>query len=123
MMKILKKKMIMSNVSNIDELRRRKEDLRAQLDQGLENPFEGLMSTISKFSKSSGGSGYNLFDKNSNSRNELMDESVKAILTLVASAAVTRFKLGGIPKLVLTATVALATPYVVDKIQQRFRSK
>ncbi|MDO5510006.1 MAG: hypothetical protein Q4F57_04870 [Weeksellaceae bacterium] len=112
----------MSNVSNIDELRRRKEDLRAQLDQGLDNPFEGLMSTITKFSKGKGGSGYNIFDKNENSRNELMDESVKAILTLVASAAVTRFRLGGIPKLILTAGVALATPFVVDKIQQRFRS-
>ena len=55
--------------------------------------------------------------------NDHMDESVKAVLTLVASTAVTRFKLGPVPKLLLTTGVAIATPYIVDKIQSAMRKK
>lgn len=110
-------------IKNLAELRAKKASLQKELESGLPNPFSGVTDILTRYS-SGHSNPLALFDKSDNhSRNELMDESVKAILTLVASTAVTRFKLGPIPKLLLTTGVAIATPYVVDRIQKAIRRK
>lgn len=110
-------------IKNLTELRARKAMLQKELESGVPNPISGVTDILSRYA-SGQSNPIALFDKSDNlHRNELMDESVKAILTLVASAAVTRFKLGPIPKLILTTGVAIATPYIVDKIQTTIRKK
>ena len=109
-------------ISALETLRERKELLKKELDSGFENPFDNLKQLLGKYA-SGETSPTAFFDKSATGRNELMDEGVKALLTLAASTAVTRFKLGPVPKLLLTASVAIATPYVVDKIQSYFQKK
>lgn len=114
----------MSNdrITSLEALRKRKEMLRKELDEGFTSPFDNLKNMLGKYT-SGETSPTSIFDKSETGRNQLMDEGVKAILTLVASTAVTRFKLGPVPKLLLTSAVAIATPYVVDRIQSYIRRK
>ena len=114
----------MSNdrIRTLTDLRERKAMLKQELESGFENPFDNVKKLLGKFA-SDETSPTAIFDKSDAGRNELMDEGVKAILTLVASTAVTRFKLGPVPKLLLTTGVAIATPYVVDRIQNYIHRK
>lgn len=109
-------------MKNLNDLRSRKAELRANIDQGFENPFNTVKGLLKQYTNGS-QSPMALFDKSDDSRNQLMDEGVKAVLTLVASTAVSRFKLGPLPKFLLTTGVALATPYVVDKVQDFIHKK
>ncbi|MDO5655676.1 MAG: hypothetical protein Q4G27_06010 [Flavobacteriaceae bacterium] len=109
-------------ITTLAELRQRKAMLKRELESGFENPFTPVKQLLGKYASGS-TSPMAFFDKNEEGRNQLMDEGVKAVLTLVASTAVTRFRLGPVPKLLLTAGVAMATPYVVDKIQNYIHKK
>ena len=109
-----------TKINTLNELRARKEQLKQELEGGFENPFDNVKQLLGKYTAGDANP-VALFDKSENGRNELMDEGVKAILTIVASTAVTRFKLGPIPKLLITTGVAIATPYIVDKIQEKIR--
>lgn len=110
-------------IKNLEDLRAKKVRLQRELEKGVSTPFDGLTNVIDRYA-SGRSNPLSLFDKSGGyDRNELMDESVKAVLTLVASTAVTRFKLGPVPKLLLTTGVAIATPYIVDKIQSAMRKK
>lgn len=103
-------------MKNLNELQSKKAELKASIDEGFENPFKKVTGMLSKYTNGN-QSPMSLFDKSEDGRNQLLDEGVKALLTLVASTAVSRFKLGPVPKLILTTGVAIATPYVVDKVQ------
>lgn len=107
---------------NLRELRAEKEKLKAEIDEGLNNPFKSLTSKLQGFSNGNQNP-MALFDKAEGGRNQLLDEGVKALLTIVASTAVSRFKLGALPKLLITSGVAMITPYVVDKAQGYFKKK
>ncbi|MGI9527986.1 MAG: hypothetical protein ACR2MS_12835 [Weeksellaceae bacterium] len=109
-------------MNNLEELRAKKAELKANIDEGLENPFKKVKGMLNQYTNGN-QSPMSLFDKSEDGRNQLLDEGVKALLTLVASTAVTRFKLGPIPKLLLTTGVAIATPYVVDKVQDYLSEK
>lgn len=114
--------MATDRINALTELRARKESLKQELESGFENPFDNLKKLLGQYASGT-TSPTAMFDRSENGRNQLMDEGVKAVLTLAASAAVTRFKLGPVPKLLLTASVAIATPYVVDKIQSYIHKK
>ncbi|MXV39070.1 hypothetical protein GO491_10350 [Flavobacteriaceae bacterium Ap0902] len=109
-------------MKNLNELRAKKEELKANIDQGFQSPFSSVLGLLQHYTNGN-QSKLAMFDKSEDGRNQLLDEGVKALLTLAASAAVTRFKLGPIPKLLLTTGVAIATPYVVDKIQDLIHEK
>lgn len=111
-----------NNVRNIRELRARKKELKRKMEAGFDNPFSEVKGVLQNFTNGNQNP-MALFDKSDESSNQLMDEGVKAVLTLAASTAVTRFKLGPVPKMLLTAGVALATPYVVGKIQKAIQKK
>lgn len=111
-----------TTIKSLTELRERKAQLQKELDSGFENPLDNVKQLLGQYT-SGNSNPLALFDKSQDGRNELMDEGVKALLTLVASTAVTRFKLGPVPKFLLTTGVAIATPYIVDKIQEKFRKK
>lgn len=107
---------------NIKELRARKAEIKRKLDQGFESPLDNVKGILKGYTNGD-QSPLALFDKTEDGRNQLMDEGVKAALTIVASAAVSRFKLGPVPKFLLTAGVAIATPIIVDKIQAAVTKK
>lgn len=111
-----------NKINTLAELRERKEQLQHEISDGFENPFDNVVKLLGKYSSGSSNP-MALFDKSTDGRNELMDEGIKALLTIAASAAVTRFKLGPVPKLLLTAGVAIATPFIVDKIQSSIHKK
>lgn len=108
-----------SEIKNLRDLRERKAQIKSEMGGGFENPFDKVKGLLSRYTEE-GENPVALFEKNNLGRNELMDEGVKAVLTLAASTAVTRFKLGPVPKLVLAGAVAIATPWIVDKIQDKF---
>ena len=114
--------MAKSKIKTLEELRERKAMLKQELDHGFENPFNGVKQMLNSYT-SGNTSPMAIFDKSDAGRNQLMDEGVKALLTLAASTAVTRFKLGPLPKMLLTTGVAIATPFVVDKIQGYLRKE
>ena len=111
-----------NQIKNLADLQERKTQLKEELESGFENPFSNVVDLLGKYA-SGNSNPLALFDKSADGRNQLMDEGIKAILTIVASTAVTRFKLGPIPKLLLTTAVAITTPIIVDKIQHAIRRR
>ncbi|WP_406628572.1 hypothetical protein [Ornithobacterium rhinotracheale] len=91
----------------------------------MDDPWSNVKGFVNFFSQKSKGGGLPFIGKSSKSqnRNELIDEGAKTILTFVASSVVSRFKLGFIPKIIITSGVAFATPYVVDFVQKKIRNR
>lgn len=113
-----------NSIRNIKDLENRKLELKDSISNAFDNPMGGIATVLSTLAnKQARRSKFNFIDKERTQRNELLDEGTKAILTLIASSLVSRFKLGTVPKMIITSGVALATPYIVDAIQKKIRSK
>ena len=113
----------MDKIRNLRDLENRKLELKQNISNSFSNPLGSLTSFVKTVSnKKRRKEKYNFFDKEGTQRNELLDEGAKAVLTLAASALVSRFKLGTIPKMIITSGVAFATPYIVDAIQKKLKS-
>ena len=113
-----------NSIRNIKDLENRKLELKDNISKAFSSPMGGIATVfISLATKQLGSSKFNFFNRKRNQRNELLDEGTKAILTLLASSLVSRFKLGRVPKMIITSGVALATPYIVDVIQKKIRSR
>lgn len=111
----------MNRIRNIRELNIEKQKIKNSLTKDLDKPLTNVfsfLSTVRGLKKKRN----NTVSKKNVKRNIIIDEGTKAILTLAASATSSRFKLGIIPKIIITAGVSLATPYVVDFIQKKLRS-
>lgn len=113
-----------NSIRNIKDLENRKLELKDNISNAFSNPIGGIATVLTTLAnKQSRRSKYNFLDKEKSQRNELLDEGTKAVLTLLASSLVSRFKLGTIPKMIITSGVALATPYIVDAIQKKIKSR
>ncbi|MBV7441438.1 hypothetical protein KRX57_08385 [Weeksellaceae bacterium TAE3-ERU29] len=113
-----------NSIRNRKDLENKKLELKDSISNAFNNPIGGIATVLTTLAnKQARRSRFNFIDKERNQRNELLDEGTKAILTLVASSLVSRFKLGRIPKMIITSGVALATPYIVDIIQKKIRSR
>ena len=113
-----------NSIRNIKDLENRKLELKDSISNAFDNPIGGIATVLTTLAnKQSRRSKYNFLDKEKSQRNELLDEGTKAVLTLLASSLVSRFKLGTIPKMIITSGVALATPYIVDAIQKKIKSR
>lgn len=109
----------MTGINNLKELELKKQALKSNLTRGIDNPMSNIFSFLSVLRSSAQKTRKRAMPE----RNELIDEGVKTILTLIASAAASRLKLGSIPKMIITSGVALATPYIVDFVQKKIRDK
>ncbi|CAI9429071.1 DUF883 domain-containing protein [Candidatus Ornithobacterium hominis] len=116
--------MASNSIRNIKDLQNKKSELKNNIENGINNPLSNVTSVLfNVLNKQRKKEKFNLHNTERMQRNELMSEGIKAVLTLVASAAVSRFKLGTLSKMALTSTVAIATPYVVDLIQNKITGK
>ncbi|MRJ07835.1 hypothetical protein EDL99_02900 [Ornithobacterium rhinotracheale] len=117
----------MEEIKSLKDLRRKKLELQQNLTRGLDNPMSNLSNLLGAFKNQRKTNKLNALALGSSSskpqRNELIDEGAKTILTFIASAVVSRFKLGVIPKIIVTSGVALATPYVVDFVQKKIKNR
>lgn len=106
-------------INNLKELQQHKNRLKSQRkSSGNGNPLNQVKSVITQYK-----SVPNLNAVASMNRNDLMDTGVKTTLTLAAGTIVSRFRLGAIPKLLLTIAVTAATPIIVDQIQKKMNKR
>ncbi|MGQ1943842.1 hypothetical protein [Ornithobacterium rhinotracheale] len=116
----------MEEIRSLKDLRRKKLELQRNLTRGIDNPMSNLTNLLGAFNSQRKTKKMNNVLALGNSRqqrNEFIDEGAKTILTFVASSVVSRFKLGFIPKIIITSGVAFATPYVVDFVQKKIRNR
>lgn len=111
-------------IRNLKDLEKRKLELRNSINTGIDNPMKTVTSLINTVkNKQERQKRLGLFSDDPEGDDEMMKEGVKALLTLTASLAVSRFKLGTLPKMILTTGVAIATPIIVDKIHKKLNEK
>ncbi|QAR30487.1 hypothetical protein EQP59_03515 [Ornithobacterium rhinotracheale] len=116
----------MEEIRSLKDLRRKKLELQQNLTRGLDNPISSIAGLFSAFNSQRKLRKMNkklALSSEKPQRNELIDEGAKTVLTFIASAVVSRLKLGTIPKIIITSGVALATPYIVDFVQKEIRNR
>lgn len=118
----------MGEIRSLKDLRRKKLELQQNLTRGIDNPMSNLTNLLGAFKNQRKTRKMNALALNAGSfskpqRNEFIDEGAKTVLTFIASAVASRFKLGVIPKIIVTSGVALITPFVVDFVQKKIQNR
>ena len=106
----------MSNISNLQELRSAKKELRKKLAQSDLNATNGfLMNTVDKFINSA--------SKTSKMVQTPVGSGVSSALHFVSKQAQNRLNLGKTGKTILSIAILVATPIVVKKVQELIDEK
>lgn len=116
----------MEEIRSLKDLRRKKLELQQNLTRGIDNPMSSLTNLFRALNSQRKNKKLNkalALGSSKPRRNEFIDEGAKTVLTFIASAVVSRFKLGVVPKIIITSGVAFATPYVVDFVQKKIRNR
>lgn len=112
-----------NTIRNLHDLQLKKAELKARIDKGIDSPIGNIVPLLSTIISKQKKRKHLQYGTENTPIKELMNEGINATLTLLISLAVTKLKLGTIPKLILTSTVSIATPYIVNKVQKKLQRK
>lgn len=108
----------LSGISSLQDLKKRRHEIKSRLKNTEQSPLVKGFSSLGNLDTDFEPKIF--FEMNSlNSNNQLVDAGVKTALSLVSGLIVSRFALGKVPKLLLAAGIAVITPFVIQKIQEK----
>ncbi len=120
----------MNRINNLKELKAEKQRIKQRLEQTKaendKSPLKVLLPLLAiagkgkkkgKKEKKNKKGALSLFNPSPKKLDSPYEEGVKEVLTLVATLAVSRFKMGSLAKVLVTTGVAILTPIIVSKIQ------
>lgn len=118
----------MKRINNLKELRAEKQRIKQELEtknNEKKSPAALLIPLAAMLTKGKKKKGKKnkkgmlaLFNDKPKKNDSPLQNGVKEVLTLAATLAVSRFKMGSFAKVLVTAGVAILTPIIVEKLEK-----